>query len=161
LPPATAGVFLFTNVYVPLSLTSTIFDVSYNPTVVLTAPPFFSAALSFYSISAAFLIAVLVVANVGKTRELGELCRLARKASTYVVLPIVGIVFGASCCLSIAGLVLSEWGHALTLIAPGTPGLTSALVFYTTYFVFPWVAVLLLYLNLRSVEKISASIKQS
>lgn len=145
------GFLLTTNFFSPPSLTSVVFDLAYNPSIILTLPPVFSAALSFYSISAALIIAVLVVASVGKTREIGELCTKGAKARSLVVLPALGIVFGASCCLSVAGLV--------GLTAPQVSLLTSVIwIYYITFFILPATAAALLYFNLRSIEKISAAL---
>ena len=145
------GFLVTTNVFTPPSLTSVIFDLAYNPSVIMAVPPVFSAALSLYSISIALIIAVLVVANVARTRELGSLCSRANRARSFVVLPALGIVFGASCCLSVAGLV--------SIAAPSASLLTSVLwIYYVTFFLFPLIAVVLLYLNLRSVESISAAL---
>lgn len=147
---ATAGFFVTTNLFNPPSPTSFAFDIAYNPIMVLTAPPIFSAALSFYSISVALVIAVLVVANIGRTRELGKLRTGTNKAKAFVLLPAVGIVFGASCCLSVAGLI--------SLAAPAAAVLTSSpWIYYVTYFLFPCIAVAVLYLNLRSMGRASAS----
>jgi hypothetical protein len=147
---ATAGFFVATNLFSPPSPASVAFDLAYNPIIVVTAPPIFSAALSFYSISVALVIAVLVVANIGRTRELGELRKGANKARAFVLLPAVGIVLGASCCLSVAGLI--------SLAAPATAVLTSSpWIYYVTYFLFPCIAVAVLYLNLRSLGRPSAS----
>lgn len=146
----TAGFFLTTNVYLPSSFVSTVFDIAYNPVVVVSAPPVFSAALSFYSVAVAFVIAVLIVANIGQTRELGRLRTIAGRTKNFVVLPAMGIVLGASCCISVAGII--------TLAAPATSFLTSPWIYYVTYFLFPCVAVAVLYLNLRSVERISADV---
>lgn len=143
-----------TNVFAPPSLSSAIFDLAYNPSIVVTVPPVFSAALSFYSISVALVIALLVVASIGKTMEIGKLCTRARRARSFVVLPALGIVFGASCCLSVAGLI--------SLVVPSAALLTSVIwAYYFTYFFFPAVAVVLLYLNLRSIEKISTGLRSS
>ncbi|MGA1974019.1 MAG: hypothetical protein ABSG92_00055 [Conexivisphaerales archaeon] len=149
---ATPGFFVTTNVFLPPSLASTIFDIAYNPSIVMIAPPVFTMVLSFYNISAALIISVLVLANISKTKELGELCTARRKARTFVVLPALGIVFGASCCLSVAGL--------MSLTPPAAAVLASAAwIYYGTYFFFPSVAAVLLYLNLRSVERISAGLR--
>lgn len=143
-----------TNVFSPPSLLSTVFDLAYNPSIVVTVPPVFSAALSFYGISAALVIAVLVVASVGRTREIGELCSRGKRARSFVVLPALGIVFGASCCLSVAGLI--------SLAVPSASSLTSVIwVYYVTYFLFPSAAIVLLYLNFRSIERISAGLRSS
>ena len=143
-----SALLVTTNVFYPPSLSSTFFDLAYNPSIVATVPPVFSVELSFYSISVAVVIAGLVVTNVGRTRELGELCTRLGRASSFVLLPTLGIVLGASCCLSVAAL--------LALAAPSVSVLESDVwVYYTTYFVFPPLAGFLLWLNLRSIGRIS------
>lgn len=141
------GFFLTTNVYLPSSLVSTAFDLSYNPVLLLNLPPIFSAALSFYSLAIALAIAVLVVANLGKARELGRLRTLGDRTKNLFVLPAIGVVLGASCCISVAGFV--------ELAAPSSILTSSFWVYDVTYFLFPAVAVVLLYLNLRSMDRIS------
>lgn len=146
-----SGFLIDTNLFAPLSPASLAFDLAYNPVILMTAPPIFSAALSFYSISVAFVIAVLVVANIGVTRELGALATATGRARSLVVLPALGIVLGASCCLSVAGLV--------SLASPTTSILASSpWVYYVTYFFFPCIAMLLLYANLRATRRISSGI---
>jgi hypothetical protein len=148
------GTVVTTNVFLPPSALSLFFDVVYNPSIVVTAPPVFGVAFSFYSVAIAVIIAVLILANIGRARELGELRTRAKKARSYVVLPIVGIVLGASCCLSVAGIV--------ALAVPSAAAITSVTwVYYATYFLFPCAAIALLYLNLHSVERISATISAS
>jgi len=68
-----------------------------------------------------------------------------------LVFPGLGIVFGASCCLSVPVLI--------TLAAPTAAALSASLWIYdVTYFFFPLVAVVLLYLNLRSVNRIASNV---
>lgn len=146
--------FVTTNVFSPPSLLSALFDVLYNPSIVLSAPPIFSAALSLYSISVAIVIDALVVASIGRTKEIGEFCTNRKKARSFVVLPALGIVFGASCCLSVAGLI--------SLAVPSASVLTSAIwLYYFIFFFFPFIAGVLLYANFRSIEKISARLRSS
>jgi len=143
----TPGLFVSTNVFLPPSITNAFFDVAFNPSIVATVPPVFSLVLSFYDISVAFVIAVLVLANIGRTRKLNEVRSAAGKARVFVVLPAIGIFFGASCCLSVAGV--------LSLISPSASVILSASwVFYATYFLLPAVAIVILYLNLVSVGRI-------
>jgi hypothetical protein len=150
----TPALFATTNVFSPPSLTSAMLDLAYNPSIVLAIPPVFSAALSFYAISVALVIDVLVVASIGKTREISDLCSKGKRARSFVLLPALGIVFGASCCLSVAGLV--------SLVVPSAAELTSVLwVYLAIYFLLPSVAVVLLYLNLRSIEGISARLRSA
>jgi hypothetical protein len=148
------GVIVTTNLFQPPSVSALIFDVAYNPSIVLTAPPVFGVALSFYGIAVAVIIAILIIANIGQAQELGELRTQAKKARSYVVLPVIGIVLGASCCLSVAGVV--------ALAVPSALASTSVTwIYYTTYFLLPSVAIALLYLNLQSVERIAATINAS
>lgn len=148
----TPSFFVSTNVFLPPSITSALFDVAFNPSIVATLPPIFSVVLSFYSISIAFVIAVLVLANIRQTKELNRVRSAAGKAKVFVVLPAIGIFFGASCCLSVAGV--------LSLISPTASVILSApWVFYATYFLLPLVAIVVLYLNLLSVSKISTSLR--
>ena len=145
---ATAGFLVNTNLFAPPSPASLVFDLAYNPVVLMTAPPIFSAALSFYSVAVALVIAVLVVANVEGTRELGAVRTATKKTRTFVVLPALGVVLGASCCLSVAGLV--------SLASPATSILTSSpWIYYATYFLFPCIAVVVLYLNLRAIKSVT------
>lgn len=149
---AHTSIFVTTSVFAPPSLTNAVLALWFNPWVTITVPPSFSDALSFYSLDIAFLIAILIVANIGKTRELGRLCSTRMRTRAMVLFPALGIVLGASCCLSIP-----------ILIVIGTPSLvavTSFLWLYdVTYFLFPLFAVVILYLNLHSVEKIAANIE--
>lgn len=138
-----------TNNFYPPSLLSTGFDLAYNPSVLITLPPVFSAALSMYSVSVAVVVAVLVVTSVGETRQLSKLSAKG-KARSYVVFPALGIVFGASCCLSVAGIV--------SLVVPSAALTSIEWVYYATYFLLPLVAMVLLYLNLLSIRRISESL---
>ncbi|MEM0120364.1 MAG: hypothetical protein QW514_08875 [Thermoprotei archaeon] len=141
-----AAVWVNTNLVLPPNLENTLLGLTYSPSITLSIPPIFGAVLSLYSISAAFIIAVLVVANVGLIREVGS-CSLGLKSRVYVGLPVLGVVLGASCCLSPPLL--------LALVAPVTAAVTYSLpAYYATYFTFPPLAILALYLNQRSVSRL-------
>lgn len=146
---ASANVYVTTSVFAPPSLLNAVVGLWFNPWVTLTVPPHFSDALSLYSVVIAIVIAVLIVANVGRTRELGKICSARVKSRTMVLFPALGIALGASCCLSVPIL--------FTIAAPSALALSSSLWLYdATYFFFPPFAVILLYLNLYSVDKIAA-----
>ncbi len=151
---ASASVYVTTSVFAPPTLPNAILALWFNPWITLTIPPVFNDALSFYSIGIAVIIAILIVANVGMTRELGRVCSAAMRSRTMVLFPALGIVLGASCCLSVPILV--------TVAAPSALVLSSSQwVYDATYFFFPPVALVLLYLNLLSVEGIAATVKSS
>ena len=118
----------------------------------MTIPPLLSVALSLYSLVIAVIIAILIVANIGKTRELGKVCSTGTRSRSMVLFPALGIALGASCCLSVPLLV--------SLAVPTAAALSSLLwVYDATYYLFPPFAVVLLYLNLYSVGKITANLK--
>jgi hypothetical protein len=151
---ASIGAYITTSVFAPPSITNAILALWFNPWVTLTIPPVFNDALSFYSIDIAVVIAILIVANVGRTRELGNACSARFKSRSMAFFPALGIALGASCCLSVPILI--------TVAAPSAVALSSTLWAYDlTYFFFPPFAVVLLYLNLRSVEKIAAGVRLS
>lgn len=140
-----------TNLVLPPTPTNTLLGLTYNPSITLIVPPFFGAVLSLYSIASATILGALVVANVGLIGEVGA-CGLALKSRTYVALPALGVVLGASCCLSPPILI--------ALVAPVTAAVTYSLpAYYTTYFAFPPLAMLALYLNQRSLQRLVSASK--
>lgn len=151
---ASTSVYVTTSVFAPPSVLNAILALWFNPWVTLTIPPFFNDALSFYSIDVAIIIAILIVANIGLTRELGSACSVGYKSRSVLLFPALGIALGASCCLSVPLL--------FAVASPSAAVLTSSLWIYdATYFLFPPFAIVLLYLNLRSVNRITAKIRQS
>ena len=146
----TYGWYVYTDVFYPPSITSALFDLSYNPSILVTVLPVFTAAFSAYSVAVALVIAVLVVANVAETRKVARLCSLGKRARSYFLVPTLGIVLGASCCLSVASLV-SLYTLPLSLAAAVS---ANALVYYVTCIFLPAFAAAILYLNLRAVRKI-------
>ena len=151
---AAATFSITTSVFAPPSFSNAVLALWFNPWMVLTIPPLFDDALSFYSIAIAVVIAILIVANIGRTRELGRVCSTNLRSRSMLIFPALGIVFGASCCLSVPVLI--------TLAAPTAAALSDTLWIYdVTYFFFPLIAVVLLYLNLRSVNKLASNVAQS
>jgi hypothetical protein len=149
-----ASVYVTTSVFAPTSLQNALWALWFNPWITLTVPPLFDDALSFYSLTIAILIAILIVANIGRTRELGRMCSTRLKSRSMVIFPALGIALGASCCLSVPILI--------AVAAPSAAALSSSLWLYdATYFFFPPFAVALLYLNLYSVDKIAANMRLS
>ncbi|MDG6904089.1 MAG: hypothetical protein JRN72_04745 [Nitrososphaerota archaeon] len=152
---STPALLVYTDTFVPPSLLSALLDLSYNPAIIFAFPPEFSVVLSFYSISMAVVIGVLVVANVVKTRELGKLCTATKMARSFVLLPVVGVVLGSSCCVSVAGLV----SLYLLPVALADALASNLILYYFTYFVLPAFAAVVLYLNYVSVAKFSLTLR--
>ncbi len=139
---------IVTDAFVPPTALNALLDLSYSPSAVFTLPPALSGAFSLYSVSAAVVIDVLVVANVTEVIRLGELRTRRQKATSFVALPAVGVILGASCCLSLPALIALTYPSAAVTQSFQT-------VYSATYFLFPAFAGAVLYLNLRSVEGIS------
>jgi len=99
------GLSIATTVFSPPSATNAFLALWYNPWITLTVPPLLSAALSLYSLVIAIVIDVLIVANIGRTRELGKVCSTGTRSRSMVLFPALGIALGASCCLSVPLLV--------------------------------------------------------
>jgi hypothetical protein len=145
-----ATVYVTTSVFAPATISNAILGLWFNPWMTVTIPPSFVDSISFYSLAIAAVIAILIVANIGKARELGTVVSKGMKSRTLVILPALGIVLGASCCLSVPIL--------FTVDAPSLFLLTNPLWLYDiTYFLFPLAGVTLLYLNLHSIGKITAN----
>lgn len=139
---------IVTDAFVPPNVLNALLDLSYSPSAVFTLPPALSGAFSLYSVSAAVVIDVLVVANVTEVVRLGEERTRRQRATSFVALPAVGVILGASCCLSLPALIALTYPSAAVSQSFQT-------VYSATYFLFPAFAGAILYVNLRSVDAIS------
>jgi hypothetical protein len=137
----------------PVSASSILAGFGFNPSVDLFVPPVFVLALSFYTISLSVTIATLVLTNVMKVVELGKMCGTALKSRSLVVLPAIGVVGGAACCLSLPILI--------SLAAPTAAIITSTpLVWYAAYFLFPTATAVGLKYNMDSTMRIASKMSK-
>ena len=119
-------------------------------------PPIFEISLSVYSIAMAVIIGVLVQVNIMKTIEMKNSCSPRRKSSVYFALPIIGVVGGASCCLSLPIFV--------TLLAVPTVSLASPSIinaYFLTYLLFPPITAVILKLNLDSINRMIRALSRN
>jgi hypothetical protein len=121
------------------------------PNLTLTILPFLIASLSLYSIAMALIIGVLVVTNIKRALDLKSECSRLKKSTAFVAMPLIGVVGGASCCLSLP-LFVSLFAPAVTL------SFSYQMAYYITYFLFPPATALALKLNLSSIDKVSKKI---
>ncbi len=137
----------------PINAISILAGFSFNPSIDLYIPPVYAMALSFYTISLSFIIAILVLTNVLKVMEIGKTCGRAFKSRSLIILPTLGVVGGAACCLSLPVLV--------SLAAPTTVLLSdNPIVFYTAYFVFPVATAIGLKFNMDSTSRIASKVSK-
>ena len=135
----------------PESLVSVFVDFAFNPSLNLAIPPGFSLALSLYSFVVAIVIAVLVVTNVMKVIEMSRICTLGQKSRAFLALPALGVIGGATCCLSIPFLI--------SLVAPATAVVSGSIgVYYIAYLAFPIATAVALKYNLDSTMKIASKL---
>ena len=137
----------------PVTLTSILTGFGFNPSIDIFIPPVYVLALSFYIISLSFIIAVLVLTNIMKVVEIGKSCGRAFRSRSLILLPMLGVVGGAACCISLPVLI--------TLAAPTTAILSgSPIVFYAAYFLFPIATAIGLKYNMDSTQRIATRISK-
>ena len=142
-PPLVSSAFVFvsSNLLYPASFENALVGLAFNPTLTVLVPPIFDASLSLFSIFAAVVIDLLILANVAAVRQIGSAGGTAVRARAYVAMPLTGIFLGASCCMSLPVL--------LSIADPALTALSSLLwVFYLAYFVLPLLAAVVLKFNL-------------
>lgn len=155
MPPETThfSYYLTSVLFYPLSFSSVITGFGFNPSLSFLLPPLYNLALSMYSICLGFIIAILVTANVVRVTELGKVCSLAQKSRALVLLPAIGVVGGAICCVSLPVII--------SLAAPAAAAISnSPIAFYFAYFLFPPATVIGLKYNLDSTDRIGANLER-
>lgn len=145
--------FLSTELLYPASPGNAVLGITYSPSITVLIPPFYEASLSLFSLFAALVIDVLILANVGQVARIGSIKAAAVKARAYFFMPLTGIALGASCCMSIP-VLLSIADPALTVLS------SLVWVFYLTYYAFPVLAAVVLKLNLDFATKTLARASQ-
>ncbi|MEM0288065.1 MAG: hypothetical protein QXG05_07875 [Nitrososphaerota archaeon] len=146
--------FISSNLLYPISLANAVLGLAYNPNITLTIPPYFGAALTSFSFFMAIIIDMLILANVMKMGQIGKMCSIHKRARSYVAMPLIGIIAGASCCMSLPVLI--------SIAVPAAATLTKSIwVYYMTYFLFPPLAAVVLKLNLNSSIKIELQLSEN
>ena len=147
--PVQGGLVLSSQPLYPLTTLTLLGNFFFNPNLATLVPPIFDISLSLYSIAMAIIIGILVQVNVMKTIELRNSCTTARKSTAFIALPIIGVVGGASCCLSLPLFVTLLAAPTVSLASPSIIG-----AYFLTYFLFPPGTAVILKLNLDSINRI-------
>ncbi len=154
--PANTNSFSYyfaSTLFYPLSLPNVVAGFGFNPSISLILPPFYNLGLTLYSISLALFIAILVTSNVMRISELGNACNATQKSRAFVILPALGVIGGAACCLSLPVLI-SLVAPAATLLA------NSPIAYYVANFVFPPVTAIALKYNMDSTDRMATSLEK-
>jgi hypothetical protein len=143
--------YLSSDVLYPASLGNALVGLGFSPTINLLVPPYFEASLSFFSIFIAVVVDALILANINKVKEIGDVGPQFARSRAYLLMPFTGIILGASCCMSLPLL--------LSIVAPSLQGAANLIwAFYLTYFLLPPLAVIVLKLNLDLASSIAAKV---
>jgi hypothetical protein len=147
--PVQSGVILSSQPLYPLSALTLAGNLFFNPNIAALVPPIFDISISLYSIAMAVMIGVLVQANIMRTIELRNACSFGRRSTTFFVLPLIGVVGGASCCLSLPLFVTLLAAPSVSLASPSI-----ITAYFLSYLLFPAATAAALKLNLDSVSAI-------
>ena len=137
----------------PISTVSILAGFGFNPSIALFIPPYFVLAVSFYTISLSLIIEVLVLTNVMKVGEIGKARGRALKSRSLVVLPALGVIGGAACCLSLP-ILISLASPTAAIISD------SPVVWYAAYFLFPTATAVGLKYNMDSTDRIASKMSK-
>lgn len=151
--PVRASFAVSSSMLYPATFQNAVLGLFVFPDISLTIPPILEASLSLFSIAMAVIIGLLVEANIMKSIELKAACSRRKKSMTFFVLPVIGVVGGASCCLSLPIFIALLASPATALASPSI-----LLGYYATYFLFPPGTAVALKLNLNSMNNIATKI---
>ncbi len=131
-----------------------------------TSPAFFTfigpyeSDVSPYTIFLGIILALLIGANIEKILELRRLINERRRSlSALVAVPSLGIVSGTSCCLSLPSILIYIAAVSTGTFSSVVGILSSPIFFFFTYFGLPVGSILLLFFNLRDMNRIIARLK--
>ncbi|PSN85197.1 hypothetical protein B9Q02_07300 [Candidatus Marsarchaeota G1 archaeon BE_D] len=132
----------------PKDVLSEIYALTLNPSFVVFIPPLYGLALGPFAFYSALAIDFLVLSNIAV---------ILRSTKTYKVIafPVIGVVGGASCCLSVPELIvtLSSIGSQLVLLTP-----LETIVLNTLYYVLPISVMVALKLNLDTLVSVKPKV---
>ena len=132
----------------PVSVASVLEDLAFNPSLNFAIPPGYTLSLSLYSFVIALVIAILVVTNVMRVVDISRSCSVRRRSVTLFGLPLLGVIGGATCCLSLPFLIY--------LLAPVTAVVSNSIgAYYVAYVGFPFLTALSLKYNFESINRMS------
>lgn len=133
----------------PVNAINALLGLAVTPSISIALPPYLGIDLAAYSVAMALVIGVLVAGNVQVVMGLGSACSSRRKKATFIGLPALGLVSGASCCLSLPILL------DLAVPAAGVVLLSSP-ASYIAYLVFPPATAVALAANFKAALRIRA-----
>ncbi|NON62651.1 hypothetical protein [Acidianus sp. RZ1] len=130
--------------FYPSSLYTALMNLFFNPDLVAGLPPDYYVELSFYAMFMGLIISTLVTVTI--TRVI-NMARTLGGLRTILLAPIIGVIGGGSCCVSIPIILATAVPAAnfLVLTAPGEEAL------FLTYILLPPITALALGIHFRSL----------
>lgn len=120
----------FNYFFTPHTLLNALLQITQNPGIVVIIPPYYGVTLGPFALFSALLIGILVTVHIDRLIKLSA--RL-RRAGGSIIYPVVGIVGGASCCISLPDIAASASPFAVVIFT--TPLWTTLL--YVLYYLLP------------------------
>ncbi len=121
--------------------------VTVDPNLTILAPPYYGVVLGPFAIISALVIAILVVGNFSRLIKVSS---VIKKWGGSTLIPVVGVVGGASCCISIPEL-LAAFSPTIFAVTVAPLG---AVVLNVLYYALPISVAIALKLNLDSLNRI-------
>ncbi len=152
-PDYNVGQYVFVQpggAFYPHTLFNALIQLTLNPSIILFLPPFYGIELTLFSFSSAIIISVLIVVHL---ERLSVCADTIRKAGGSVLYPLIGVVGGASCCISLPGIFLDFTPLASSiLLVPLWVDVLNVL-----YYLLPVTVIALLALTLKQFDFLKAT----
>ncbi|MBX8632189.1 MAG: hypothetical protein J9259_06705 [Thermoplasmata archaeon YP2-bin.285] len=141
---ASAFIFL-SNAFYPHTIGNALLQITLNPSFEIVVPPYYGLVLGPFSFYTAAIIGVLVILHINR---LSLIRGAIRRVGGSIVYPAVGVVGGASCCISLPVLITEFTPIASgILIVPMWVDLLNAL-----YYLLPISVMVALYAGLGQLS---------
>ena len=136
--------------FYPHTLFNALIQMTLSPSIVMFMPPFYGIELTLFSFCSAIIIAVLVIVHL---ERLSRYAGLIRRAGGSVMYPLIAVIGGASCCISLPGIFLDFTPLASSiLLVPMWVDVLNVL-----YYLLPVSVIVLLAIGLRQFEFLTVS----
>lgn len=131
----------FNYFFTPHTLLNALLQITQNPGIVVIIPPYYGITLGPFALFSALLIGVLVIVH---TDRLIRISSRIRRAGGSIIYPVVGVVGGASCCISLPDIAASASPFAAVIFT--TPAWTNLL--YVLYYLLPLTVIIVFVITL-------------
>lgn len=126
------------------SLLSLAYNLIFNPSITIGFPPNYFLDLSFYSISMGIIIALFIASIMDRVVYLYKKTKLVKEV---LIIPILGVIGGGSCCVSIPLILATSIPVAnIILLSP-----VGDLALFIAYITLPPLTALILGLHFRTL----------